>query len=156
MKIGDRVEDVLGVDHLGQEVRLSQYPQRRIALYFYPKDKTAGCTVQACSLRDGYDELRRAGYEIIGVSKDSARSHLSFIEAHALPFRLIVDTDCALAKRFGVWKEKSLYGKKYMGVERSTFILSSEGQVLASICGKSVSTKEHAQQILALGLEAKI
>lgn len=152
MNIGDQVDDLLGVDHEGREVRLSQYPQRLIVLYFYPKDKTAGCTAQACSLRDGYDELRSAGYEIIGVSKDSARSHQSFIQAHALPFRLIVDADNTLAQRFGIYKEKSLYGRTYMGVERSTFVLNSQGIVLASLLGKSVSTKEHAQQILALDL----
>lgn len=153
MNIREHVDDLLGIDQEGKEVRLSQYPDRHIALYFYPKDKTAGCTAQACSLRDGYAELRRAGYEVIGVSKDSARSHQSFIEAHTLPFRLIVDADNKLAQRFGVWKEKSLYGRKYMGVERSTFILSPQGEVLASLLGKAVSTKEHAQQILALELK---
>ena len=152
MDIGDIVDDLLGIDQEGREVRLSQYADKRLVLYFYPKDKTAGCTAQACSLRDGYEALHSAGYEIIGVSKDSARSHQSFIEAHRLPFRLIVDTDSALAQRFGVWKEKNLYGRKYMGVERTTFVLNSSGEVLSVLRGRAISTAEHAAQILALEL----
>ena len=101
LTLGDLVPDLLGVDEAGQEVRLSDYPGRKIVLYFYPKDNTSGCTAQACSLRDGYSELRAAGYEIIGVSRDSAKSHVGFRSKYELPFRLIADTDVQLNELFG-------------------------------------------------------
>lgn len=148
MNIGAKVEDLLGLDQEGKEVRLSDYPNKTIALYFYPKDNTSGCTAQACSLRDGYSLLRSAGVEIIGVSKDSAKSHQKFIEQHSLPFRLIVDTDAVLNQKFGVWIEKSMYGRKYMGTERTTFIISPEGIITHIIRGKAVKTAVHSQQIL--------
>ncbi len=150
MNIGDQVADLLGIDQDGREVRLSDYLGRRILLYFYPKDNTSGCTAQACSLRDGYSELRDAGLEIIGVSKDSARSHQRFIAAHSLPFRLIADTDTQLNEAMGVWVEKSLYGRKYMGTERTSFIIGIDGRIEHIIRGREVSTKEHHAQILAL------
>ncbi len=148
MNIGDHVEDLLGLDQDGKEVRLSDYPNRKIVLYFYPKDNTSGCTAQACSLRDGYTDLRQAGYEIIGVSKDTARKHLNFIEKNCLPFRLIADTETELNQKFGVWKEKSMYGRKYMGTERTTFIINEQGIIEKIIKGRAVNTKEHCKQIL--------
>lgn len=150
IQVGDQVEDLLGLDQDGQEVRLSDYPDRKVILYFYPKDNTPGCTAQACSLRDRYADLRASGYEIIGVSKDSARSHRGFIAKHELPYRLIVDTDLELNERFGVWVEKSLYGRKYMGTERTTFVIGADGRVEHILRGKEISTAEHAAQILAL------
>ncbi len=149
MNIGDKVEDLLGLDQDGKEVRLSDYAGRKIVLYFYPKDNTSGCTAQACSLRDGYSELRKAGYEIIGVSKDTARMHKNFIAKHELPFRLVADTETLLNQKFGVWKEKNMYGRKYMGTERTTFIIDEAGIITRIIKGRAVSTKEHTQQILA-------
>ena len=146
--LGDLVPDLLGTDQDGREVRRSDYPGRKIILYFYPKDNTSGCTAQACSLRDGYSELRAAGYEIIGVSRDSAKSHQKFITQHELPFRLIADTDVQLNELFGTWIEKSMYGRKYMGTERTTFILDEEGRIERILRGKEISTKEHAQQLL--------
>ena len=146
--LGDLVPDLLGTDQDGREVRRSDYPGRKIILYFYPKDNTSGCTAQACSLRDGYSELRAAGYEIIGVSRDSAKSHQKFITQHELPFRLIVDTDVQLNELFGTWIEKSMYGRKYMGTERTTFVLDEEGRIERILRGKEISTKEHAQQLL--------
>ena len=146
--LGDLVPDLLGTDQDGREVRRSDYPGRKIILYFYPKDNTSGCTAQACSLRDGYSELRAAGYEIIGVSRDSAKSHQKFITQHELPFRLIADTDVQLNELFGTWIEKSMYGRKYMGTERTTFVLDEEGRILRILRGKEISTKEHAQQLL--------
>ena len=134
----------MGVDEAGQEVRRSDYPGRKIILYFYPKDNTSGCTAQACSLRDGYSELRAAGYEIIGVSRDSAKSHVGFRSKYELPFRLIADTDAQLNELF----EKSMYGRKYMGTERTTFVIGTDGHIERIIRGKAVNTKEHAQQIL--------
>lgn len=148
LTIGDLVPDLLGLDQDGQEVRLSQYPGKRIVLYFYPKDNTSGCTAQACSLRDGYSELREAGYEIIGVSRDSAKSHQGFREKHGLPFRLIADTDVQLNELFGTWIEKSMYGRKYMGTERTTFVIDADHRIERILRGKEVKTKEHASQIL--------
>ena len=148
LQIGDSVPDLLGLDQDGREVRLSDYPERRVVLYFYPKDNTSGCTAEACSLRDGYAELRKAGYEIIGVSRDSAKSHQGFREKYQLPFRLIADTDVRLNELFGTWIEKSVYGRKYMGTERTTFVISASGKIEHIIRGKEVNTKEHARQIL--------
>ena len=148
LQIGDSVPDLLGLDQDGREVRLSDYPERRVVLYFYPKDNTSGCTAEACSLRDGYAELRKAGYEIIGVSRDSAKSHQGFREKYQLPFRLIADTDVRLNELFGTWIEKSMYGRKYMGTERTTFVLDEEGRIERILRGKEISTKEHAQQLL--------
>lgn len=148
LQIGDGVPDLLGLDQDGREVRLSDYPERRVVLYFYPKDNTSGCTAEACSLRDGYAELRKAGYEIIGVSRDSAKSHQGFREKYQLPFRLIADTDVRLNELFGTWIEKSMYGRKYMGTERTTFVISASGKIEHIIRGKEVNTKEHARQIL--------
>ena len=148
LQIGDSVPDLLGLDQDGREVRLSDYPERRVVLYFYPKDNTSGCTAEACSLRDGYAELRKAGYEIIGVSRDSAKRHQGFREKYQLPFRLIADTDVRLNELFGTWIEKSMYGRKYMGTERTTFVISASGKIEHIIRGKEVNTKEHARQIL--------
>lgn len=149
MNIGDRVEDLLGLDQDGREVRLSDYPGRKVLLYFYPKDNTAGCTAQACSLRDGYAELRAAGYEVVGVSRDTAKSHRGFIDKHSLPFRLIADTDVRLNEQFGVWVEKSMYGRKYMGTERTSFVIGTDGRIERIIRGRAVVTADHAAQILA-------
>lgn len=146
LKVGDKVPDLLGLDQDGREVRLSDYKGRKIALYFYPKDNTSGCTAEACSLRDGYEDLREAGYEIIGVSKDSAKSHKGFIEKHNLPFRLIADTETKLQELFGVWAEKSMYGRKYMGTLRQTFLIDENGVIEKVI--EKVKTKDHAAQIL--------
>ena len=148
LTLGDLVPDLLGTDQDGREVRRSDYPGRKIILYFYPKDNTSGCTAQACALRDGYSELRAAGYEIIGVSRDSAKSHQKFITQHELPFRLIVDSDVQLNELFGTWIEKSMYGRKYMGTERTTFVIDETGRIERILRGKEISTKEHAQQLL--------
>lgn len=148
MEIGTKVADLLGIDQDGNEVRLSNYPGRTIALYFYPKDSTSGCTAQACNLRDNYQELLNAGYQVIGVSVDSADSHKKFIAKNSLPFPLITDTDHKLVNEFGVWGEKSMYGRKYMGTFRTTFIISPDGIVERIITPKEVKTKNHASQIL--------
>lgn len=148
MNIGDKAPEVLGFDQNGQEIRLKDYAGKKIALYFYPKDNTSGCTAQACNLRDNHAELRKAGYEVIGVSVDDAKSHQKFIAKHELPFTLIADTDKKLVETFGVWGEKSMYGRKYMGTFRTTFIIGEEGVVERIIGPKQVKTKEHAAQIL--------
>lgn len=148
MNIGDKAPEVLGKDQNGKEIKLSDYAGRKLVLYFYPKDLTSGCTTQACNLRDHYDELRQAGYEVVGVSVDDGKSHLKFIEKHALPFTLIADTEKQLVETFGVWAEKSMYGRKYMGTLRTTFIIGADGTVERIIPPKQVKTKTHAEQIL--------
>ena len=148
MNIGDKAPEVLGVDANGQEVRLSQYQGKKVVLYFYPKDSTPGCTAEACNLRDNYSALREAGYEVVGVSVDSEKSHQKFIAKNELPFTLIADTEKKLVEEFGVWGEKSMCGRKYMGTFRTTFILDENGVIERIISPKEIKTKEHAQQIL--------
>lgn len=146
IQVGDRAPEVLGLDQNGKEIKLSDYKGKKLALYFYPKDNTSGCTAEACSLRDGYEDLRKAGYEVLGVSKDSAKSHQGFIAKHDLPFNLIADTDVKLQEQFGVWAEKSMYGRKYMGTLRQTFLIDENGIVEKII--EKVKTNDHAAQIL--------
>ena len=148
MQIGDKAPDVLGLDQDGREVRLADYAGKKLALYFYPKDSTPGCTTEACNLRDNYAALQQAGYAVVGVSVDSAKSHLKFIEKQQLPFPLIADTEKKLVEAFGVWGEKSMYGRKYMGTFRTTFILNEEGVVERIFQPKDIKVKAHAQQIL--------
>ncbi len=148
MKVGDKAPEVLGRDENGQEIRLSDYAGRKLVLYFYPKDMTSGCTAQACSLRDGYSELRKQGYEVLGVSVQDERIHQKFIEKNQLPFHLIADTEQKLSQAFGTWGEKSMYGRKYMGMLRTTFIINEEGIVERILLPKEIKTKEHASQIL--------
>ena len=148
MNIGDKAPDFLGLDQEGNEVRLSNYSGKKVALYFYPKDNTSGCTAEACSLRDGYSQLLSAGYQVIGVSKDSAKSHQGFIAKHSLPFPLIADTDTQLQQQFGVWAEKKLYGRIYMGTLRQTFIIDADTAVVERVIEK-VKTSDSANQILS-------
>jgi peroxiredoxin Q/BCP len=148
MKVGDKAPEILGRDENGQEIRLSDYAGKKLVLYFYPKDMTSGCTAQACSLRDGYSELRKQGYEVLGVSVQDEKSHQKFIEKNQLPFHLIADTEQALSQTFGTWGEKSMYGRKYMGMFRTTFIINEEGIVERIMLPKEIKTKEHASQIL--------
>jgi peroxiredoxin Q/BCP len=148
MNVGDKAPEILGINEKGEEIKLSSYAGRKLVLYFYPKDNTSGCTAEACSLRDNYSDLRKAGYEVVGVSVDSEKSHQKFIEKHQLPFPLIADTDKSLVEQFGVWAEKSMYGRKYMGTLRTTFIINEEGIIVRIIGPKEIKTKEHASQIL--------
>lgn len=146
--VGDKAPEILGMNEKGEEIRISQYKGKKVVLYFYPKDSTPGCTSQACNLRDNYSDLRKAGYEVIGVSVDNDKSHLKFIEKNNLPFTLIADTDKKLVEEFGVWGEKKLYGRSYMGTSRTTFLINEEGIVERMITSKEVNTKDHAAQIL--------
>ncbi len=148
LQVGDKAPDVLGVNQEGKELRLSDFKGKKIVLYFYPKDNTSGCTAQACNLRDNYTELRNAGYEVIGVSPDSAKSHQGFISKQNLPFNLIADTETTLSQLFGTWGEKSMYGRKYMGMLRTTFIINEEGIIERIITPKVVKTSDHTAQIL--------
>lgn len=148
MNIGDKAPDILGIDENGKEVRLKDFQGRKLVLYFYPKDNTSGCTAEACSLRDHYAELQQAGYDVVGVSKDSAASHQRFKEKHELPFPLIADVNHELLETMGAWGEKSMYGRKTMGTIRTTFIINEEGIIEDIMAGKQIKTKEHASQIL--------
>lgn len=148
MNIGDKAPEVLGINEQGKEILLSNYQGKKVVLYFYPKDNTSGCTAEACSLRDHYTELKAKGMEVIGVSIDSAASHQKFIDKHELPFTLIADTDKKLVEAMGVWGEKSMYGRKYMGTFRTTFIINEEGVIEKVFLPKEIKTKTHAEQIL--------
>ena len=150
MNVGDKAPEVLGVNEKGERILLSNYRGKKVVLYFYPKDNTSGCTAEACSLRDNYSALKSKGYEVIGVSVDSADSHKKFIEKHELPFPLIADTEKSLVNEMGVWGEKSMYGRKYMGTFRTTFIINEEGVVEKVFSPKEVKTKTHGEQLLAL------
>jgi len=149
MNIGDRAPEILGKDEQGRDIRLSDYKGRKLVLYFYPKDNTSGCTAEACSLRDNYQALQAEGYEVVGVSKDTAASHQKFKEKHQLPFPLIADVNHDLLEAMGAWGEKSMYGKKVMGTIRTTFVINEEGIIEQILQGKQIKTKEHASQILA-------
>ncbi|MBP1677271.1 MAG: Peroxiredoxin [Bacteroidetes bacterium] len=148
LKVGDKAPEVLGVNQDGKEIRLSDFAGKKLVLYFYPKDSTPGCTAQACSLRDGYEDLRKAGYEVVGVSADSEASHRKFIEKQNLPFQLIADSQTKLAEEFGTWGEKSMYGRTYMGMFRTTFIIDENGVIQRIITPKEINTKNHSAQIL--------
>lgn len=148
MNIGDKAPEILGRDQNGNEIKLSDFAGRKLVLYFYPKDSTSGCTAEACSLRDNYTELRRQGYEVVGVSIQDEKSHQKFIEKNQLPFPLIADTEKALNEQMGVWGEKSMYGRKYFGTMRTTFIINEEGIIEKVFLPKEIKTKTHAEQIL--------
>jgi len=148
MKIGDKIPEILGINAEGAKVKASDFAGKKLAIYFYPKDNTPGCTAEACSLRDGYAELRAAGFEVIGISKDSAASHQKFAAKHELPFTLIADTDLRMNEAFGVWQLKKMCGRESMGTVRTTF-LTDENGVITDIINK-VNTKDSARQILDL------
>lgn len=150
MNIGDKAPEILGYDQSGKEIKLSDYAGKKLVLYFYPKDSTSGCTAEACSIRDNYSDLKKAGYEVVGVSVDSAASHVKFIDKNKLPFTLISDADHSLVEKMGVWGEKSMYGRKYMGTFRTTFIINEQGVIEHIFLPKAIKTKEHGSQILAL------
>ena len=146
LKAGDKAPDFKAVDQDGQPISLSDYKGKKVILYFYPKDNTSGCTDEACSLRDGYDILSSSGYEVIGVSADSEKSHQGFARKHNLLFRLIADTDKKVIHAYGVWGEKKMYGKSYEGILRTTFIISEDGTIENII--EKVNTKNHANQVM--------
>ncbi|MCX7743515.1 MAG: thioredoxin-dependent thiol peroxidase [Flavobacteriales bacterium] len=133
-------------DQHGNPVTLSSFKGKKVILYFYPKDDTPGCTAEACNLRDNYQMLTKQGFVVIGVSTDSEKSHQKFITKYELPFILIADTDKKVHELYGTWQEKSMYGRKYMGTARYTFVIDENG-VIIKIFTK-VDTKNHTQQIL--------
>lgn len=144
--VGEKAPDFLGLDECGNEVRVSDYNGRRLVVYFYPKDSTPGCTAEACSLRDGMDELVAAGYAVVGISADSAASHSRFKEKQQLNFPLIADVDKSTIMAFGAYGEKKMAGRKYMGIIRTTFVIGAGGIVERVIT--KVDTKNAARQLL--------
>jgi thioredoxin-dependent peroxiredoxin len=146
LKVGDKAPDFTVNDQDGNPVKLSSLKGKKVVLYFYPKDMTPGCTAEACNLRDNYDSMVRRGYEILGVSTDSEKLHRKFKEKEKLPFRLLADTERAIHDAYGTWVEKSMYGRKYMGTARVTFIIDEKGRIEDII--EKVDTKDHASQIL--------
>lgn len=146
LTIGDKMPYFEVVNQDGEKITSNELLGRKTIIYFYPKDNTSGCTAEACNLRDNYEALIAKGYNVVGVSKDSAASHRKFIDKHSLPFMLLADTATEMMQAFGAWGEKKLYGKKYMGTLRLTFIFDEQG-ILTEIIDK-VDTKNHAAQIL--------
>ena len=146
LKIGDLAPDFKSTTQDGEELTLSSLKGQRVILYFYPKDNTSGCTLEAKSLRDGKAQLAEMGFRIIGVSPDSERSHQNFCAKHELNFTLLADTDHSVSEAYGVWAEKSMYGRKYMGILRTTFVIDAEGRIEKLFT--KVNTKDHYQQIV--------
>jgi peroxiredoxin Q/BCP len=146
LNVGDLAPQFTSKDQNGQAISLAQFKGQKVVLYFYPKDDTPGCTKQACNLRDNYDSLLKAGYQVLGISTDDEASHLKFIEKYNLPFSLIADTDRSINESYGVWKEKNMYGRKSWGTARTTFVIDEEGKIAEII--KKVKTEEHTAQIL--------
>lgn len=143
---GDKAPDFKGIDQNENEIQLSDYAGKKLVLFFYPKDNTPGCTAEACNLRDNFDALREKGYELLGVSPDSARKHQNFIKKHNLPFPLLADTEKEVLNAYGAWGPKKFMGRAYDGVHRTTFVIDEEGKIEKVF--KKVKTKAHTEQIL--------
>ncbi|WP_149240215.1 thioredoxin-dependent thiol peroxidase [Dyadobacter sp. 32] len=146
LKAGDIAPDFLSKDQNGTEVRLSDFKGKKVILYFYPQDNTPTCTKEACNLRDNYDTLLAKGYVVLGVSPDSEKSHQKFISKHNLPFPLLADTERQIVDSYGVWGEKTTFGKTYMGILRTTFVISEDGLIQEVI--SKVDSANHTDQIL--------
>jgi peroxiredoxin Q/BCP len=144
--VGSKAPHFSGLNQRGETISLDTFAGKKIALYFYPKDDTPGCTAEACNLRDNHSALQAAGYVVIGVSSDSVKSHDKFATKYSLPFDLLADEDKSTHEAYGTWIEKSMYGRKYMGTDRVTFIINEAG-ILEKVIDK-VSTKEHTAQII--------
>jgi peroxiredoxin Q/BCP len=148
LKAGDKAPDFTAKDQNGKEVSLNDYKGKNVILYFYPKDDTPGCTAESCDFRDNYQSLLSQGFDVIGVSVDDEKSHKKFETKYSLPFTLIADTDHSIVEAYDVWKEKNMYGKKYMGTARTTFVINGDG-VIDHVIDK-VDTKASSQQVLEL------
>lgn len=145
LKVGDKAPQFTSKNQNGEEIKLSDFKGKKVILYFYPKDNTPGCTTEACNFRDNYQSLLKDGFEVIGVSIDSEQSHQKFISKFELPFNLVSDEDKKIVEDYGVWIEKNMYGKKYMGTARTTFIIDEKGIIQHII--KKVDNKNASQQI---------
>lgn len=152
LKAGDKAPDFVTTDQDSNPVKLSDFKGKKVVLYFYPKDMTPGCTAEACNLRDNYKLLQKQGYEVLGISADDEKSHKKFIAKEKLPFRLLADTDKSVHTKYGTWVEKSMYGRKFMGTARITFIIDEKGVIEEVI--EKVDTENHTNQILKKPLPA--
>ena len=148
LKQGDQAPQFTSKDQNGNTVSLTQFKGKKVILYFYPKDNTPGCTAEACDFRDNYQGLVTKGIDVLGVSVDDEKSHQKFITKFDLPFTLLADTNHEIVEAYGVWAEKNMYGKKYMGINRTTFIIDEDG-IIAHIITK-VDTKSPTAQVLQL------
>ncbi|MCA0232187.1 MAG: thioredoxin-dependent thiol peroxidase [Bacteroidetes bacterium] len=146
LQVGDKAPSIEAKDQDGNSIKLSDFQGKKIVIYFYPKDSTPACTAQACSLRDNYEALLAKGFAVLGVSVDDEKSHKKFANKYSLPFPLLADPDHNIVEAFGVWGEKMLYGRKYMGTIRTTFIIDETG-VIQEVISK-IDTKNHAAQVL--------
>jgi len=145
-QIGQKAPAFSGLNQKGETISLDQFKGKKVALYFYPKDDTPGCTAEACNLRDNEMSLKAKGIEVIGVSSDSVKSHDKFANKYSLPFNLIADESKSIHEAYGTWIEKSMYGRKYMGTDRVTFLIDEQGNIEKVI--EKVNTKDHAAQLL--------
>lgn len=146
IKVGDKAPELNIHNQKGEKVSVDDLKGKKVVLYFYPKDDTPGCTKEACNLRDNYKALLEQGYVVLGVSPDNEKKHQKFIDKYELPFDLLADIDKEVCERYGVWVEKSMYGRKYMGVARTTFVIDEKGNISEVI--EKVKTTDHAAQIL--------
>lgn len=146
LKVGDKAPAFSCSNENNETIALKDFKNQKLVLYFYPKDDTPGCTAEACDLRDHYASFQQAGYQIIGVSPDTATKHQKFIAKYNLPFHLLADENHDVAEAYGVWAEKSMYGKKYMGILRTTFVIDEKGKISQII--EKVDTKNHSKQLL--------
>ena len=145
---GAKAPDFSTTDQSGKKITLKEYRGKKVVLYFYPKDDTPGCTKEACAFRDHFAEFKQLGVEVLGVSVDTEKSHKSFAEKFKLPFTLLADTDKKIVNAYGVWGEKSMYGRKYMGTNRVTYLVNESGHIAAVF--PKVKPQEHPEEILAL------
>jgi len=146
LKVGDKAPQFEGVNQKGDITRLKDFKGKKLILYFYPKDNTPGCTAESCNLNENYEMWLKKGFEVVGVSPDSEKSHVKFIEKFGLKFNLIADTEKTILQAYGAWGEKSMYGRKYMGVLRKTFIIDENGVIIEIF--EKVKTKDHTNQII--------
>lgn len=146
LKVGDKAPDFTATDQDGNTVSLSDFKGNKIVLYFYPKDDTPTCTVEACNLRDNYEDLTDAGFVVLGVSPDEEDKHKKFEKKYNLPFKLIADPDKKIIEKYGVWGQKNLYGVKFMGLKRTTFLIDEEGKIFKIF--KKPRSAKHGEEIL--------
>ena len=146
MKVGQKAPEFTLLDDSGNKVKLSDFKGKKVVLYFYPKDDTPGCTKEACNFRDGIDEIQGQGAVVLGVSTDSVESHKKFKEKYHLNFPLLADTDKKMVEAYETWKEKSMYGRKYMGIERTTFVIDKAGKI--SHIFPQVKVDQHYDEVL--------